>query len=61
MFGGRSIDISPNSAGPRMRLTLSSIFGQVRVIEGVQSPQIETNYPQAMTGQTVQLQQEEQA
>lgn len=61
MFGGRSLAITPASAGARTQLTLSSVFGNIRVVEGTPSPSIEAPSAKPMTGKTVQLQPDKRA
>jgi hypothetical protein len=65
LFGGRTIDIHAPPAGPRLRLNLSALFGQIKVVESLpefapaaqlgQQPAAIAAPGQAATGQTVPL------
>lgn len=65
LFGGRAVDLRSAPSGPRLRLNLSALFGQIKVIEALpeSSPPAQlTQQPaaipapeRAMTGQTVPL------
>jgi hypothetical protein len=65
IFGGRTIDLHAAPAGPRLRLNLSALFGQIKVVESLpelapaaqlgQQPSAIPAPEQAATGQTVPL------
>ena len=65
LFGGRTIDLHAAPAGPRLRLNLSALFGQIKVVESLpefapaaqlgQQPSAIAAPEQAATGQTVPL------
>lgn len=68
IFGGRNVHINPTTTGPRLSLTLSAVFGNIKVIEALpdqiaagniaQLPLQENVNPAPVTGQTVPLQRE---
>ncbi|HYF64846.1 MAG TPA: LiaF domain-containing protein [Herpetosiphonaceae bacterium] len=65
LFSGRTVDLHAPPSGPRLRLTLSSVFGQIKVVEALpeasppaelgQQPAAVPAPDRAMTGQTVPL------